>query len=107
MRSGSRLVKRWVSVRKETKQIHLSVKRFSELRARSGVQVTLDSLLRLYRQENTHPDEEIHVRVKRGDRLHAALKAVTSPDFCFGKTPIVSFRGEEPDGNEPIREFFR
>lgn len=71
------------------------------------VQVALDSLLRLYRQKNTHPDEEIHVRVKRGDRLHGALKAVARPSFCFRKTPIISFRGEESDGNEPIREFFR
>lgn len=71
------------------------------------MQVTLDGLLRLYRQENTHPDEEIHVRVKRGDLFHGALKAVARPSFCFRKTPIIFFRGEETDGNGPIREFFR
>lgn len=71
------------------------------------MQVTLDSLLRLYRQENTHPDEEIHICVEKGDRLHAALKVLARPNFCFRKAPIISFRGEEPDGNEPIREFFR
>lgn len=71
------------------------------------VQVTLDSLLRLFRQENTDPDEKIYIRVKRDDLLHEALKVVAAPTFSFRKTPIVSFVGEETDSSEPVREFFR
>lgn len=73
----------------------------------SDVQVTLDSLLCLFRQENTDPDEKIYIRVKRDDLLHEALKVVAAPKFSFRKTPIVSFVGEETDSNEPVREFFR
>lgn len=83
------------------------MKRFSGFPGPAGVQVTLDALLRLYRQENTHPDEEIHICLQSAELLHGALEAVARPDFCFRKTPIVSFSGEEPEGNLPIREFFR
>lgn len=73
----------------------------------SDVQVTLDSLLCLFRRENTDPDEKIYIRVKRDDLLHDALKVVAAPKFSFRKTLIVSFVGEETDSNEPVREFFR
>ncbi|TWW58458.1 hypothetical protein D4764_07G0011770, partial [Takifugu flavidus] len=73
----------------------------------TGEEVTLDSLLRLFRQENTDPDEKIYIRVKRDDLLHEALKVVAAPTFSFRKTPIVSFVGEETDSSEPVREFFR
>ncbi|XP_029684059.1 valacyclovir hydrolase [Takifugu rubripes] len=73
----------------------------------TGEEVTLDSLLRLFRQENTDPDEKIYIRVKRDDLLHEVLKVVAAPTFSFRKTPIVSFVGEETDSSEPVREFFR
>lgn len=83
------------------------MERFSELGVRPGVQVTLDGLLRLYRQNNAHPQEELHICVKRCDLLQGALEAAVRPNFCFRKTPVISFRGEETDGSQPIREFFR
>lgn len=72
------------------------------------MQVTLDSLLSLFRQETLDRDAETHVYVKRSELLQGALKVVTRPGFCFRKTPIISFIGEETDGHEgPLREFFR
>ncbi|KAK9519671.1 hypothetical protein VZT92_022383 [Zoarces viviparus] len=68
----------------------------------------LDSILRLFRQENMDRDVESHIQVRRKDLLHSALKVVRRPDFCFKTTPIVSFRGEETDGHDgPLRDFFR
>ncbi|XP_044055490.1 uncharacterized protein LOC122877680 isoform X2 [Siniperca chuatsi] len=68
----------------------------------------LDSILRLFRQENMNRDIETHIQVRRRDLLHSALKAVRRPGFCFRMTPIISFIGEETDGHEgPLREFFR
>ncbi|XP_031725580.1 uncharacterized protein LOC116395664 [Anarrhichthys ocellatus] len=68
----------------------------------------LDSILRLFRQENMDRDVESHVQVRRKDLLHSALKVVRRPDFCFKMTPIVSFSGEETDGHDgPLRDFFR
>lgn len=73
----------------------------------SDAQVTLEGLLCLFRQENTDPDEKLHIRVKRDDLLHEALKVVAAPTFSFRKTPSVSLVGEETDTNEPVTEFFR
>ncbi|XP_042370041.1 G2/M phase-specific E3 ubiquitin-protein ligase-like [Plectropomus leopardus] len=68
----------------------------------------LDSILRLFRQENMDRDVETHIQVRRRDLLRSALKVVRRPDFCFRTTPIVSFSGEETDGHDgPLREFFR
>ncbi|XP_075944560.1 uncharacterized protein LOC142946850 isoform X2 [Anarhichas minor] len=68
----------------------------------------LDSILRLFRQENMDRDVESHIQVRRKDLLHSALKVVRRPDFCFKTTPIVSFSGEETDGHDgPLRDFFR
>ncbi|KAK2835161.1 hypothetical protein Q5P01_015645 [Channa striata] len=68
----------------------------------------LDTILRRFRQENLDRDAEIHIQVRRRDLLRSALKAVRRPGFCFGKTPIVAFCGEETRGHEgPLREFFR
>ena len=68
----------------------------------------LDSILRLFRQDNVDRNVEAHIQVRRRDLLHSALKAVRRPGFCFRTTPIVSFSGEETDGNDgPLREFFR
>uniref|UniRef100_A0A3B4UYK5 HECT domain-containing protein n=1 Tax=Seriola dumerili TaxID=41447 RepID=A0A3B4UYK5_SERDU len=68
----------------------------------------LDTVLRLFRQENMNRDVETHVQVRRRDLLHSALKVVRRPGFCFRTTPIISFSGEETDGHEgPLREFFR
>ncbi|XP_029285775.1 uncharacterized protein LOC115007178 isoform X2 [Cottoperca gobio] len=68
----------------------------------------LDSILRLFRQENMDGGVETHIQVRRRDLLHSALKVVRRPGFCFRTRPIVSFSGEETDGHEgPLREFFR
>lgn len=71
------------------------------------MQVTLDRVLCLFRQENTDPDEKIYIRVTRDRLLHQALQVVAAPTFSFSKTPIVSFGGEETDSTEPVGEFFR
>lgn len=73
----------------------------------SGVQVTLDSLLHLFRQENTDPDEKIYVHVRRDGLLHDAMKVVSRSNFSFRKMPIISFSGEETDSILSAREFFR
>lgn len=70
------------------------------------MQVTLDRLLGLFRQENTAPHEKIYIRVKRKELLHEALQVVAAPTFSFSKTPIVSFVGET-GSIQPVREFFR
>ncbi|XP_018526424.1 uncharacterized protein LOC108879587 [Lates calcarifer] len=68
----------------------------------------LDTVLRLFRQENMDRDVETHIQVRRRDLLRSALKVVRRPDFCFRKTPIISFSGEDTAGHEgPLREFFR
>nr|XP_046247374.1 uncharacterized protein LOC124060441 isoform X2 [Scatophagus argus] len=68
----------------------------------------LDTILRLFREENTDRDAETHIHVRRRDLLDSALKEVRRPGFCFRTTPIVSFSGEETEGHEgPLREFFR
>ncbi|KAA8589425.1 uncharacterized protein LOC116696218 [Etheostoma spectabile] len=65
----------------------------------------LDSILKLFRQENMDRGEETHVQVRL---LHRALKMVRTPGFCFRMTPVVSFSGEKADGYKgPLREFFR
>ncbi|XP_031138210.1 uncharacterized protein LOC116038146 [Sander lucioperca] len=64
----------------------------------------LDSILKLFRQENMDRSEETHIQVRL---LHSALKMVRTPGFCFRATP-VSFSGEKADGYKgPLREFFR
>lgn len=76
----------------------------------SGVQFTLDleTILSLFRQENLDRHVETRILVRRRDLLHSAVKVVRRPDFCFRKTPIISFSGEETSGNEgPLGEFFR
>ncbi|XP_037627029.1 uncharacterized protein LOC119489002 isoform X1 [Sebastes umbrosus] len=67
----------------------------------------LDSILRLFRQENLDRDVETHIQVRRRDLLHSTLKVVRRPGFCFRTTPIVSFSGETDGHNGPLREFFR
>ncbi|KAG7514182.1 hypothetical protein JOB18_027312 [Solea senegalensis] len=68
----------------------------------------LDTVLRLYRQENVDGDVESHVQVRRTELLHSVLEWLRNPAFCFRATPIISFRGEETNGHEgPLREFFR
>ncbi|XP_039983743.1 uncharacterized protein LOC120790376 isoform X2 [Xiphias gladius] len=68
----------------------------------------LDTVLRLFRQENMDRDVETRIHVRRRDLLHSALKVVRRPGFCFRTTPVISFSGEETDGHEgPLREFFR
>ncbi|KAM7387705.1 hypothetical protein PAMP_023926 [Pampus punctatissimus] len=68
----------------------------------------LDTILRLFRQENMDRDVETQVQVRRRDLLHSALREVRRPGFCFRTTPVISFSGEEADGHEgPLREFFR
>ncbi|XP_067369118.1 uncharacterized protein [Channa argus] len=77
---------------------------------RSTEEFTLDlgTILGLFRQDNVDRDAEIHIQVKRRDVLQGALKAVRRPGFCFRKTPIITFCGEETRGHEgPLREFFR
>ncbi|XP_078114540.1 uncharacterized protein LOC144523099 [Sander vitreus] len=65
----------------------------------------LDSILKLFRQENMDRGEETHIQV---GLLHSALKMVKTPGFCFRTTPVVSFSGEKADGYKgPLREFFR
>ncbi|KAF1385370.1 hypothetical protein PFLUV_G00107050 [Perca fluviatilis] len=65
----------------------------------------LDSILKLFKQENMDRGEETHIQV---GLLHSALKMVRTPGFCFRTTPGVSFSGEKADGYEgPLREFFR
>ncbi|XP_058495271.1 uncharacterized protein LOC131466129 [Solea solea] len=68
----------------------------------------LDTVLRLFRQENVDGDVETHVQVRRTELLHSALEWLRNPAFCFRATPIISFSGEETNGHEgPLREFFR
>ncbi|XP_034439600.1 uncharacterized protein LOC117760586 [Hippoglossus hippoglossus] len=68
----------------------------------------LDTVLRLFRQENVNPDVETHIQVRRRELLCGAEKVVRSPGFCFRTTPIISFSGEETHGHEgSLREFFR
>ncbi|XP_071342480.1 uncharacterized protein [Trachinotus anak] len=68
----------------------------------------LDTVLRLFRQQNMDRDVETHIQVRRRDLLRSALKVVRRPGFCFRTTPVISFSGEETDGHEgPLREFFR
>ncbi|XP_028258998.1 uncharacterized protein LOC114434185 [Parambassis ranga] len=68
----------------------------------------LDTILRLFRQENVDGDVERHIQVRRTDLLHGALKEVRRPGFCFMTTPLISFSGEETVGHKgPLREFFR
>lgn len=110
IRSGSRLVKRYVYFRMKTKinaSLNKNIFRIPVIPVYSGVQVTLDSLLHLFRQENTDPDEKIFIHVKRDDLLHDALKVVARSKFSFRKTPIISFSGEETDRILTAREFFR
>lgn len=68
----------------------------------------LDTILRMFRQENVDQDTETRMVVTRRHLLRGALKAVRRPDFCFRNTPMVAFRGEEASGHRgTLREFFR
>ncbi|XP_040896369.1 G2/M phase-specific E3 ubiquitin-protein ligase-like [Toxotes jaculatrix] len=68
----------------------------------------LDTVLRQFRQKNMDRDVKMHIQVWRRHLLNSAVKVVRRPGFCFRKTPIVSFSGEETDGHKgPLREFFR
>ncbi|XP_034566721.1 uncharacterized protein LOC117831916 [Notolabrus celidotus] len=72
------------------------------------VKPDLETILRLFQQENVFRDVETHIQVRRGDLLNSTLESVRRPSFCFRTTPIISFTGEETDGQEgPLREFFR
>lgn len=51
---------------------------------------------------------ELPLQVRRGAVLPSALKAIRRSGFSFRSTPIISFCGEETEGNQgPLREFFR
>ncbi|XP_062302074.1 G2/M phase-specific E3 ubiquitin-protein ligase-like [Osmerus eperlanus] len=51
---------------------------------------------------------ELHVIVHRRKVLYSAFKAMSSPSFCWKKSPKVEFVGEEgADYGGPQREFFR
>nr|XP_054608029.1 G2/M phase-specific E3 ubiquitin-protein ligase-like isoform X1 [Nothobranchius furzeri] len=68
--------------------------------------LNLNTILRLFRVENT--DGETHMEVGRDDVLRCALKEVRKPGFSFRPTPIISFSNEEVDDpGEALREFFR
>uniref|UniRef100_A0A3B3XMS8 HECT domain-containing protein n=1 Tax=Poecilia mexicana TaxID=48701 RepID=A0A3B3XMS8_9TELE len=71
--------------------------------------LNLDTILRLFRLENTNADAETAMQVSRGDVLSAALQQVRNPGFCFRSTPAVSFSGDEEtlSQDEALREFFR
>ncbi|PWA21129.1 hypothetical protein CCH79_00009516 [Gambusia affinis] len=68
--------------------------------------LNLDTILRLFRLENTNG--ETVLKVSRGDVLSAALKEVRKPGFCFRSTPVVSFSEDQTlCRDEALREFFR
>nr|XP_033478032.1 uncharacterized protein LOC117254121 [Epinephelus lanceolatus] len=70
--------------------------------------LNLDSILRLFRQENVDRDVETHIQVRGRDLLQSVMKVVRRPGFCFRWTPVVSFSGEDTDSHDgPLREFFR
>ncbi|XP_055364606.1 uncharacterized protein LOC114853674 isoform X2 [Betta splendens] len=66
----------------------------------------LETVLRLFRQQNVAQSAETQILVRRRNFLHGALKAVKRPDFCFRNTPVVAFRGEG-GGEASVRDFFR
>ncbi|XP_014833150.1 PREDICTED: uncharacterized protein LOC106910941 isoform X2 [Poecilia mexicana] len=78
-------------------------------RAPERLTLNLDTILRLFRLENTNADAETAMQVSRGDVLSAALQQVRNPGFCFRSTPAVSFSGDEEtlSQDEALREFFR
>ncbi|KAK5869539.1 hypothetical protein PBY51_024247 [Eleginops maclovinus] len=67
----------------------------------------LDTILRVFKQENMDGDLVTYIQVRRRDLLQSALKLVRRPGFCFSTIPIIAFSGEETDGHEgPLRDFF-
>ncbi|KAK7889034.1 hypothetical protein WMY93_024594 [Mugilogobius chulae] len=78
----------------------ISSKRSEELRSE------LRSVLTSFTQEAL--GVELPLQVRRTAVLPWALKTVRRTGFCFRDVPVISFSGEETEGNlGPLREFFR
>lgn len=64
-------------------------------------------LLRAFRQQYLSSNE-VHVTVWRNKLLKSAVDALSNRNFCWTKTPLIKFAGEEAfDNGGPRREFFR
>lgn len=82
--------------------------------------LNLATVLKCFQKQHFCQDEEdsqssssdsgndLHVIVHRRKVLYSAFKAMSSPSFCWKKSPKVEFVGEEgADYGGPQREFFR
>ncbi|CAB1331933.1 unnamed protein product, partial [Coregonus sp. 'balchen'] len=68
----------------------------------------LVTILRTYREQNSMPDIQTHMYVRRRDIFRSALKVMGKKSFSIKTTPLFHFLGEEVDDYDgPLREFFR
>ncbi|XP_064858865.1 uncharacterized protein LOC115145061 [Oncorhynchus nerka] len=68
----------------------------------------LVTILQTYREQNSMPEIQTHMYVRRRDIFRSALKVMRKKSFSIKTTPLFHFLGEDVDDYDgPLREFFR
>ncbi|XP_019904491.2 uncharacterized protein LOC109616028 [Esox lucius] len=66
----------------------------------------VNTILQTYREQNTMPEIQMNMYLRRRHTFRSALKEMGKKSFSFKATPLFHFKGEKVD-EWPQKEFFR